>query len=278
MQTFKQFLSESRTAVVGVEAFIKWADTNAKVYMSGPKFLYRGGSGDGEKGLRLGSSLGGLPRKSANTYNNYTLWFDNHPMFKDWPKRSQAWIAADDRDIAQGFGSAALLIVHDEAKIGVVGDRDLWDAETKISNMTIEEFNQVSESLMTDKHDTYPELVSALKNIDLEDVQRHVEDEGDQSSSIASLYKYMKRLKLDNLYEAWEAVMTPSLFLRNTTGAQVGNHDSDGEVWIEGEVGFIPTIGRMKEADAKRIMEWADQYPELLEELQEHWNAPDWND
>lgn len=281
-QTFKQFLAESRTKVVDVETFIKWADKNASVYMNGPHFLYRGGSGDGGKGLRIGTSVDGKPRKSANTYNNYTLWFDNHPMFKDWPKRSQAWIGSDDRDIAENFGSPALLIVDDEAKVGLTGEVDLWHTPLGLDwgshAMTIEDFNELSESLMTGDHDDIGSLTSALKAVDIEDIERHLEDDNDEDGSrLRALHTFMEKRKLHNLYDVWEAVMVPSIFAENTKGAQVSGRRSDGEVWIEGEVGFIPHVNRLSEKDANRITEWADQYPELLEEIQQHWNTQDYD-
>lgn len=278
MQTFKEFLlgedtRKARTQVVSVTDFINWADNNASVYLNGPHFLYRGGSGDRQKGLRIGNAAGAgiTPRESANTHNNYTLWIDNHPSFKGWPRRSLSFIATDDRDVAEGFGGAALLVVHDEAQIGIVGHDDLWNTPLDIPGereITIEEFNGWTQHYFYEKKKqviTYQQLSTALKSITLDDL----EDDGFDEQ----IKGYMASKELNNLYDVWNALIIPKIFANKTTGARVGDASTDGEVWIQGEVGFIPHIKRLSKSDAERLAEWADQYPELNEELQNHWSA-----
>lgn len=285
MQTFKQFLAESRTQVVDVEAFIKWADANASAYLGGPYFLYRGGSGTAAKGLRMGNAAkAGRPRESANTYNNYTLWIDNHPSFKAWPKRSLSWIATDDREVAENFGGAALLVIDDSAQVGIVGKGDLWETDLPVKNsrlvVTIEELNGITQQMLGEKYSkTYEELASALRAHTIEDVEEHLTDKEYYSVMIEAIHDTMEKNGCENMFELWEYAVSPDIFTGNTTGAKVGNKSTDGEVWIEGMVGFVPNYNRLSEADNARLIDWAKKYPEFLRELHDaHWSGePDEN-
>lgn len=277
MQTFKEYLlgedtRKARTQVVSVADFIKWADSNAQAYLNGSNFLYRGGSGDRQKGLRIGNAAGkGItPRQSANTANNYTLWIDNHPSFRGWPKRSLSFIGTDDRDVAEGFGGAAMLIVADNAKVGVVGKSDLWETPLPPTDFTIEDLNGVTSYLLEDNIDSYESLVSALKGLGAEEVSASLEG---QSRMYDDLLEFIVNSRnLNNLYDVWDALVKPKIFAGKTTGAKIGN--VAGEVWIQGEVGFIPHIQRLSNEDAQQLAEWVQQYPNLKKHLHNvHWDA-----
>ena len=274
MLTFKQFLKESRTSVISVDDFIKWADSNAMKYMKGEHFLYRGGSGDHQKGVRIGDSTSDAhrPRESANTTNNYTLWFDNNPMFHGWPKRSRAWIATDDRDTAEGFGGAALLIIDDRAKVGVVGEADLWHVAVGIDDMTVENLNDFTQDIIDSHPKQYSSLVSIMKNYTVDELQSEL-DHGNSSHFLSTVIEYMEHHDLENLFDLWESAMTPDIFPRYEPGADISHSRSGGEVWIEGEVGFIPHVNRLSEEDAQKIITWAEKHPTLLDEIHVHWSG-----
>lgn len=67
-------------------------------------------------------------RSSQNTRNWYTLILDNHPAYKDFPKRSQSIICTTKYTTAQSYGrdNAMAVIPFDSAKIGWVNAPDIW--------------------------------------------------------------------------------------------------------------------------------------------------------
>lgn len=67
-------------------------------------------------------------RSSQNTRNWYTLILDNHPEYKDYPKRSQSIICTTNYKHARSYarGRVMAVIPFDTAKIGWVNARDIW--------------------------------------------------------------------------------------------------------------------------------------------------------
>jgi len=289
--TFKQFLNETGTAAgrtkpVNAKELIAWADKNAKQYLSGSHFLYRGGSGTGAP-ILLGHSVSSKPRRSANTNNNYTLWMDNNPMFEGYPKRSQAFIATDDKHTAAGFGHPALIIVADDAKVGLVGHQDIWFIEVDPkTHMTVEEFNGNMEFALQKmglgRSETYSELHASLKAATTERLQDAIDNERKESDEeileevMDSLYKNGCKTML----ELWEKLFTPKLFPDKETGATVSHEPVFGEVWIEGEVAFISASGRgIPAEDHEALMKWADDnYPHFFDRLASDWGDTEFND
>jgi hypothetical protein len=66
-------------------------------------------------------------RKSQSMSNWYTLIIDNHPKYKNYPKRSQSLICANDTEIAKEYGPPMAIIPFNNAKIGIVNEPDIWD-------------------------------------------------------------------------------------------------------------------------------------------------------
>jgi hypothetical protein len=72
-------------------------------------------------------------RKSQDNFNYYTVILDNHPEYKDFPKRSRSFIGATKEEIAADFinvdddtNRPFIMIPYDGAKIGMVHERDIW--------------------------------------------------------------------------------------------------------------------------------------------------------
>jgi hypothetical protein len=88
-------------------------------------------------------------RKSATTSNWYTLIIDNHPRYKEYPKRSQSLICTNDIEIAEFFGSLMAIIPFNSAKIGIVNNRDIWYKTIVMGGekMSIERANGYFDSL-----------------------------------------------------------------------------------------------------------------------------------
>ena len=288
MITFKQYLNESRTKAISVQELMKWADANASSYLKGSHFLYRGAAHSGPE-LAIGDSTTSSPRASANTNNNYTLWMDNHPAFKGWPKRSQSWIATDDVHTASGFGNILIMIVADNAKIGLVKHDDLWHVPIA-GKMQINTWNDIMEEVLEvfkkNNNKTYDALREGLAYVTASRLEEHIlkMDDNDDMSAIEKIildemeqvYHLMVDENCDNLYELWDKLFAPSLF-EKTTGAEISSSPAMGEVWIEGVCGFVPNSGNgMSEEDKMVMHQWAmKKYPKFAEYLVRGWEDHD---
>jgi len=71
------------------------------------------------------------PRKSANISNYYTLCIDNLPNWSAFPKRSRSMICSTNRKYASEYGQLYLVLPLNGAKIGITGERDIWDVTVK---------------------------------------------------------------------------------------------------------------------------------------------------
>ena len=75
-----------------------------------------------------------IQRESANTYNYYTVLFDNLPSWSEYPKRSKSLICTSELNIAFGYsdtkenGALYIVIPKDNTKIGICPTYDIWDA------------------------------------------------------------------------------------------------------------------------------------------------------
>jgi len=82
----------------------------------------------------------GKPRKSANTYNYYTLIMDNMKEWKKYPKRSESLICSTSKR-QFGYGFHFVVLPYNGAKIGVASKRDLWISFDNINTHDLSQFN-----------------------------------------------------------------------------------------------------------------------------------------
>ena len=269
MITFKQFLNEDQFAHTEMEPdlFVKWCKTNASEYLPHIKKnpIYRGMPMSTKMGVFDTNSLN---RKSANTVNYYTIWMDNNPDWKDFPKRSKSYICSNNDDTSSDFGHVHLIIPADGSKIGIVNGPDLWYgfdyidrmignsmdgfmSDTQELLMIANEHEHLSEYNLA--HKNYAALCSCLKRvtfdviIDANENSRHVDEWG----------KYIQAFKTHGfrtLYDLYEKAMDPTkndfshIVSGNTTFT-----DNDNEIWVQGKCAFLRFEGlirRMTENDA----------------------------
>lgn len=65
-------------------------------------------------------------RKSRNTSNHYTLFFDTNPANAYWPKRSKSFICSTDYDYAKVYGMVYSIFPFNNVDIGVCPSSDIW--------------------------------------------------------------------------------------------------------------------------------------------------------
>ena len=284
MLTFKQFLSESRAKEVGAKEFIEWCEAHASKYLAGGKYFYRG-SKTAPSGLSIGTSVGETPRRSANgAPNNYTLWIDNDPAFKDFPKRSRSWIASDRFGFAGDYGKVSLLIIEDSAMVGKVHEDDIWFKMLhEPTGTTVSELNSNTSMILKavgeEQHPaSYEELSKSFKVVTLDSLEEMLDGPGEgtthniRNERAKALVDLMYDQKVSNLFDLWKKLLKPELFGLTTAG-DVHEESTMGEVWVEGAAAFIPleTEGDMSSEDRKLILQWLSKYEGLENKVSDAW-------
>lgn len=282
MITFKQYLSEGRGKPTSPEAFIKWADANCAKYMNGERFLFRGFTG-GESATMVGNSSGETPRKSVGGIpNNYTLWIDGHPKFKDFPKRSRSFIATTSLSKASDFGKPYLMFIKDTDKVAAVLTNDIWVKiiiPGQIEVMLLD-LNEITEVVLR-KYDLghnekYFQLQNSLQHITLKRLREWYEDKENIASHyerlLVPIIKTMEDKKWNDLWEVWNGLVSPDIF-GITTGADVSAIPA-GEAWVDGECGFLALqSNQVPDADKEIISTWLkEKNTELFNVVTNIWN------
>lgn len=136
--TFKQFLEAKikdydTTPITDVDVLIKAIEENCSQAINNIRTKRK--SGTIWRGFRreIVSGIydpGSGQRESENTANFYTLFFDENPKNRNWPKRSKSFICSTDEITAAHFArrrAATLVLPFDNTPIGLVNESDLWD-------------------------------------------------------------------------------------------------------------------------------------------------------
>lgn len=277
MTTFKQFLAEGRGKSASASAFIKWVEANCAKYLKNEHWVYRGFH-NSEPGLLIGNSGGDKPRKSVGGIpNNYTLWIDGHPKFKAFPKRSRSWIASTNSTKAGDFGPVYLMVCKDNDKVASALAGDIW--VTKVfGNMELMVLNSITEEILwrfgLGNNDTYFQFQNALQHVTKKKIQAFVDSSALHNLKVdcRNIINIMDENGWKDLYDVWDKGVTPNMFSM-TTGAAV-NEVPPGEVWIEGEAGFIPMkSGDISAEDEKEIGDWLKEVNPFMHAILTHeWN------
>ncbi len=143
------------------------------------KYIFRG-TLTGNWDFAFGNSKAREKRKSHNTKNYSTLFFDNHPMWSKFPKRSESFVCSTDAVKAKGYGygGGAVYNVFPEngTTIGVCPENDIFQSFSKTMHMgsvgslnsfvglVIDLVNTVNYSIGT-SDDSYKVLVKKFKDI-----------------------------------------------------------------------------------------------------------------
>lgn len=288
MITFKQFLSENvyDLTSVSVDQAVAWLKANASKSLEASKssrnWFYRGAKYSEFFGLIDSRKFN---RVSANTLNTYTIWFDNNPMWKDFPKRSKGLVCSSSRNVASGYassGSPYLVIPSDDSHVGVVGARDFWNAfpATKelgpgmydlddfvrtvnrfarayfyvVGGETMDKARLILDNLASHPENaSYEDLVWVLKNITSKEMSKiFVDHHGvfeDWSVFIATFTE-----KYDSMYELFEDVLSPkNAKLSNAMApTAIKMVDDSNEVWITGPCFVIDedTLDSLRHSDS----------------------------
>ena len=200
IQYFKLF--ESRTARLSDEEFINLAKTKCKDFLESPKYLQRiKASYDGDYSyinpklshrnpLMKDEGSGGV------FSSHHTLFMDNLPSWKGFPKRTQSIIGSTNFGFDPSFGDHYYCIIpYDNANFAVAPDCDLWNSSCKISGEEYKFDDYFSESFSQARISdySYDEM--------MEDIQKLYDEylTGKELEISRYIIRILKQMKEDNV-------------------------------------------------------------------------------
>jgi hypothetical protein len=191
--------------------------------------LFRGVNTNYDTGVVIIDPTTGI-RRSANTYNHYTLIMDNSPYYEGWPKRSKSLICTTNSDVAKNYGNVMAVIPVNGSKIGIVPSTDIWDIKVKFYRMP------------------------KYSNMNLGDVPELLYDLGFPDTSFEQMMKYSTTNKFKKFIKFYISSIPPEDFmpylLKKMSPRELGlefkttlnfktNNYPDNECWVEGKCVLI---------------------------------------
>jgi hypothetical protein len=253
--SFKDFLSLNEASVgkkpqyqsLEVERAIEELNRHAKdalwmLYENRP--LYRGDrSNNIEDIMKTGFATvdpSATRRKSENTSNYYTVILDNHPDYKDFPKRSRSFIGTTNLVIAQhysGLNKPLIMIPYDDVKIGMVNERDIWGVRISPFNHTMSmdferanrPFKRMGINPNIKSFEDFDKLLKSGDRFAIENLKKAYDLTNKEA------LKYSKRF----MEEIWRAYSPKETGFRVYTTKTLPRKYVDTEVWVGGKVMLI---------------------------------------
>lgn len=168
-----------------------------------------------------------VERKSANTYNHYTLLLDNLPSWRWYPKRSRSLICSTSQSRATKYGTVYLVLPFNEAKIGVCSKDDIWRGFNLDTNLGVfvEDLKEVEIS-----DDSYQQLLSSTLRIKYDVIDKFRDD--------LSMYHFCNNLKksetIEDVEKAYDMLLNPNLNEFELTNVRdIPKWGSNREVWTD---------------------------------------------
>ena len=260
MITFKQFLAEGTFYPIETaepEEFIRWCETRAAGFLAvavkGRNLIYRGMEERAEAGI---ANTNDFNRVSQNTHNYYTVWIDNNPNWRDYPKRAKSYIATTHMETANSFGATSILIPADNCQIGICSSVDLWvsfdldkvfkhsDDMDWFMDVTYNSLRALAADVPKMARSSYSELVKGLKQVTPAMIEAYLDKPELERQIADDLYRQIlpaiEKLGATSFYDVWVRLMNPNSNGFKHTTAAAFKAPIDREVWIQGEVGVVP--------------------------------------
>lgn len=167
-------------------------------------------------------------RVSANTANYYTLFMDNDPSWKGYPKRSRSIIGATHLSRIDHWPAVYRVYPYDGAKIGVCSDNDIWTSFG--SGIMLSDINSAISELSGEFPQTYKELLKAFKIIDMFKYEPEFWNEHDWGKKVLKSMVYFKSDK--SFYQVYKKYMDPKENGFYLEGSNYQTHD-EYEFWTD---------------------------------------------
>lgn len=254
--TFKQFLLEEesnpRTSSISLdearELIDDYCSSWSKKFSQGKTMFYRGGNYSSV--AKLGNSNTGRERKSANTSNYFTLWHDNDPAWKKYPKRSRSFIGTTSVFTAENYGEPYLMIPYDSANIAVMPTEDLFTSfegmdpnkdhthsggDLRIFNNWIDRIIEYNEMAYPTSYD---DMVRTWKKITKEMAIGTKGDHWDiDDKKVAE--SVFRESGAANMYEVWKKIFTPKYVKQFRVKDALISGMNNKEIYVQGKVVFL---------------------------------------
>jgi hypothetical protein len=144
-------------------------------------------------------------RVSANTANYYTLFMDNDPSWKAFPKRSRSIIGATNLERINHWPTIYRVYPYNGAKIGVCPSDDIWTSFD--AHIMLSDINSAISDLTGEHPQTYKELLKAFKQIDMFKYEPEFWNEHQWQKNILKSMGYFKSDK--SFYQVYKKYMDP---------------------------------------------------------------------
>lgn len=226
---FINYLTENNKQyknAINIEEALKLIKENCS-NMDFSKPYWRGTKDNGDSYIMDGSK--GY-RKSYDTGNYYTMLID-HFSDKGNPLRSKSIVCINnpgesyaERYADKHMGSYYAVFPYDNAKIGYVGDQDMWDIKVKLGKQTIKinELNKLyGHCDLNDEN--YNDFIKGLKSILLKEHVDVIE---------ARIHKLFDN-EVDNVEPYLKQAYNQSIGFKYGTTKNIDNNN-ESEIWISG--------------------------------------------
>lgn len=206
---------------VAVDHFLN----NKIIYRGSPKF-----KSYAKNNVPILGDSSKMERKSANTYNYYTLWFDNHPTWKKFPKRSKSWICTTKYSYSTNYGYPSFVFPIGNPTVGICPSNDIWSS----FRPCLETFTEDLKSKRVSEQ-SYEKMVKDIKDIYAS------EDFWDKND----LFVYGKT------FEKFVQWLSPKRFETNSLSSM--HFYSNREIWFSGPAFFVPFYPQEKGKVQKKL-------------------------
>jgi hypothetical protein len=246
MKIIKYFkLFESRTAEITDEEFVMLVKDNCKNYLANPKYLQRMKSMfngkysyiDPKQHVRmpLMNTEDGVGVSSVH----HTLFMDNLPSWKSFPKRSESLIGSLKFNEGDAFGLRCYLVIpYDGANFGLAPYSDLWGSQCKIDDMMYE-FNELFskrlidlkvsddsyEAMMTDIQHRYKKYLKRKAKLSPDGVSLHETNNvllmSHKHRYIDNIFSKFSSEGIESVEEGFDKYFAPQCFYSRRVGSEV---------------------------------------------------------
>jgi hypothetical protein len=236
----KPVWSESDTAI----AVAKECRQAVKAYSKGHR-IYRGIR---EVGLMREIDPKKHTRTSANTNNLYTAIIDNHPEWKNYPRRSQSIICSSAIKGASPYGTIFCVFPKDGANYGVCPTNDIWGSFARTIGQSMVEFNWnvligIGENALgmwaNGRFKTLAELKKILKEMDrrwaeVEEYEPDQDSKDDLKAKLEYQNPWLRDYKGD-FYKLMMEMIVPKKngFWQTNNPMNLPDHNTSHEVWTD---------------------------------------------
>lgn len=215
--------------------------------------IYRGMKDTGSIVVGSGKLLN---RKSANTFNYYTLILDVLPSWEHMPRRSQSFICSSSPNGADGYGSRYRVIPLENQEIAIAPKSDFWVSFKHLGEISryiedLDSFNRYLHTVTAYIHKKYdfPYDVESIPTSSTNDMIKYLyamdnffKNDYDPSDidnrQVEQLYDNIKHH--GSFLDVLDTAFNPEFNdFRLTSARYYSNPGKLSEIWLSGKVMFI---------------------------------------